>query len=80
MLEFFLSDNGQKSQARLIMCLIAVWKLAEGSAILCYNMANKLPVSITDIPLQWAGVIGLLYGLNKFGTKEVSREAGDAIV
>ena len=74
MLEFFLSDNGQKSQARLLMCIIAVWKLSEGTALMLFNMLHAGPVSVTDIPLQWAGVIGLLYGLNKFGTKELPPE------
>ena len=70
MLEFFLSDNGQQSQSRLLMFVIVVWKLAEGTMLMVYSMYQLLPVSISDIPLQWAGVVGLLYGLNKFGTKD----------
>jgi hypothetical protein len=70
--EFFQSDNGQSSHARMLMFIIVVWKLVEGTAVLLTSIVNGTPAALTDMPLQWAGIVGVLYGLNKFGTKEVA--------
>jgi len=71
-MEFLRSDNGQNSMSRLMIFVIVLWKLAEGTALMATNLVRNAPAivpAIPDMPLQWAGVVGILYGLNKFGTK-----------
>jgi hypothetical protein len=63
--EFFTSDNGQASLCRLLMALIVFAYLYWGTFII-----HKAPVPvIPDIPVQLAGLVAILYGFNKFGTK-----------
>ncbi len=64
LLEFFQDDNGGLSMSRLLTFLMV-------SAYLI--MASRIAAAtdiIPDVPLQLGGLITLIYGINKFGTKK----------
>lgn len=64
-LQFFNSDNGQISYARIIGTVIILTKLVEGVLAFAFGSAT----TPQDIPVNWLGLVVGLYGLNKFGTK-----------
>lgn len=61
--EFFMSDNGQASLARILMVVIVAFYITCASYLLIVHK------SFTDIPPVLAGTLALLYGTNKAFTK-----------
>ena len=61
--EFFMSDNGQASLARILMVVIVTFY------IVCASYLLYISKSFTDIPPVLAGTLALLYGTNKAFTK-----------
>lgn len=62
-MEFFKSDNGQMSFARISGAVILVFNLAWGTWTAYHSK------SMPDLPTGWAGIVTLMYGLNKWLTK-----------
>jgi hypothetical protein len=63
--EFLTSDNGQASLCRVLMAIIICAYIYWSTYII---LKAAVPV-IPDIPVQLAGLVAILYGFNKFGTK-----------
>lgn len=61
--EFFMSDNGQASLARILMVVIVIFY------IVCASYLLYVSKSFIDIPPVLAGTLALLYGTNKAFTK-----------
>jgi len=59
-MNIFTDDSGKPSSGRVLMTVITIWYLVMMTKV-CWA-TNTLP----DFPLQAAGLIMLLYGVNKF--------------
>lgn len=64
--QMFQGDNGQSSFARITGFIIVLWKLVEGS----YEMVQRKVWQLSDLPLNWLGLVFALYGLNKLLTRK----------
>lgn len=58
--ELFIDDNGKLSSSRILIYIIAL------SYLIFIGYVTFKTVTIIDLPLQVAGLIALIYGLNKF--------------
>ena len=66
MKEILLDDNGKLSFSRIISCIL-IFSYLIGMFYLLYKKQEFI-----DIPLQLAGLIATIYGLNKFGSKGIN--------
>lgn len=58
--ELFIDDSGKLSSSRILIYIISL------SYLVFIGYVTYKTVSVIDLPLQVAGLVALIYGLNKF--------------